>query len=162
MFIKIFTTGGSVDKIYSAIESNFVVNNPAIVGILETGNVNYQYDIEPLLKKDSLEITDRDRGLILNKVTNNPSRQIIITHGTDSIIDTAKILQAVKDKVIVLTGAMQPAAFINSDAQFNIGGAIIAVQTLAEGVYIVFNGQVWDPDMVVKDLDGNQFAPINR
>lgn len=162
MFIKIFTTGGSVDKIYSTIESNFVVNNPAIVGILETGNVNYQYDIEPLLKKDSLEITDRDRGLILNKVKNNPSRQIIITHGTDSIIDTAKILQAVKDKVIVLTGAMQPAAFINSDAQFNIGGAIIAVQTLAEGVYIVFNGQVWDPDMVVKDLDGNQFAPINR
>jgi L-asparaginase len=160
MELKIFTTGGSIDKHYSTRLSNFIVGDPQIGKVLEESNVNFSFEIEPLFQKDSLEITDADRRKILRKVKADPHHHILITHGTDTMILTAKVLSGIPGKVIVLTGAMQPAAFKVTDAAFNIGGAIIAVQNLPEGVYIVMNGQVFDPYKAQKNLELDRFEAI--
>jgi L-asparaginase len=160
MELKIFTTGGSIDKLYSTRLSNFIVGDPQIGKVLEESNVNFSFEIEPLFQKDSLEITDADRRKILRKVKADPHHHILITHGTDTMILTAKVLSGIPGKVIVLTGAMQPAAFKVTDAAFNIGGAIIAVQNLPEGVYIVMNGQVFDPYKAQKNLELDRFEAI--
>lgn len=155
--IKIFTTGGSIDKGYSTVESDFVVGEPQIASILRDANVALEYEVEPLLRKDSLEITDHDRQLITDRVAADPGRRIIITHGTDTMVETALRLATIRGKVIVLTGAMQPAAFKRTDAAFNIGCAILAVQTLPEGVYVVMNGRVFDPRRARKNLELDRF-----
>jgi L-asparaginase len=157
MSIKVFTTGGSIDKIYSTQESSFVVGEPQAGQILHEANVNIDYKVESLIKKDSLEITDADRRMIFERVKSDQHRHVVITHGTDTMILTAEMLQEIPDKVIVLTGAMQPAAFKRTDAAFNVGCAIIAVQTLPAGVYVVMNGQVFDPHKVRKNLELDQF-----
>ena len=160
MKIKIFTTGGSIDKIYSTQESTFVVGEPQFTNILQEANVTLDCEVESLFKKDSIDITDDDRRAIFEKVKSDPHRHIVITHGTDTMILTAKMLVQVPDKVIVLTGAMQPAAFKKTDAAFNVGCAIIAAQTLPDGVYVVMNGQVFDPHKAVKNLDLDRFEEI--
>jgi L-asparaginase len=157
MHIKIYTTGGSIDKTYSTRESNFVVGAPQVDQILKEANVSAAYTIEALFSKDSLDLSDADRRVILNKVRSTPERHILITHGTDTMIATARLLGAVSGKVIVLTGAMQPAAFKLSDAAFNVGGAMIALQTLLDGVYIVMNGKVFDPFAARKNLELDRF-----
>jgi L-asparaginase len=157
MKLKIFTTGGSIDKYYSTMESDFIVGDPMIADILKDANVSIDYEIESILKKDSLKITDQDRQQIFIKVKSDPANHVIITHGTDTMVETARSLAQVKGKVIVLTGAMQPAAFKQTDAAINIGAAIIAVQTLPEGVYLVMNGRVFDPNDTIKNLDLDQF-----
>jgi L-asparaginase len=161
MTLKIFTTGGSIDKIYSTKSSDFVVADPQIDDILRDANVSVAYGIVSLMKKDSLEITPADRQLIVEAVTAAPQQRIIITHGTDTMIDTAKALTGIPDKVIVLTGAMQPAAFKHTDAAFNIGCAVTAVQTLPDGVYIVMNGKIFDPINSRKNIDRNRFEPTD-
>lgn len=143
--IKIFTTGGSIDKMYSTQVSDFIVGRPQVEAILQEANTTIAYEIEALVMKDSLELSNDDRQLIANKVRAAPERHILITHGTDTMVATAQLLRDIPGKVIVLTGAMQPAAFKNSDAAFNIGGAVLALQTLPEGVYLVMNGRVFDP-----------------
>ena len=155
--IKIFTTGGSIDKGYSTKESSFVVGEPHIGPILQEANVAVAYEVESLLKKDSLEITDEDRQAIFHKIEADPHRQIILTHGTDTMVETAMLLRAVGGKVIVLTGAMQPTAFKQTDAAFNVGCAIIAVQTLPDGIYVVMNGRVFDPRRARKNLELDRF-----
>lgn len=157
MRIRIFTTGGSIDKIYSTKGSSFVVGEPQSGRILQEANVNLDYEVESLLRKDSLEITDDDRRVIFEKVKSDPHRHIVITHGTDTMILTAKMLCEIPDKVIVLTGAMQPAAFKRTDAAFNVGCAIIAVQTLPAGVYVVMSGRVFDPHKARKNLELDRF-----
>lgn len=121
MQIKIFTTGGSLDKGYSTRESAFVVQDPKVGTVLREAKVQFEFEVEPLFKKDSLEITDADRELICEKVREDPSSHIIITHGTDTMALTGRWLSSISGKTIVLTGAMQPAAFKDSDAPFNIG-----------------------------------------
>jgi L-asparaginase len=155
--IRIYTTGGSIDKTYSTKESSFVVGDPQIDTILRQANVILEYKVESLLKKDSLEITDDDRQSIADRIAADPHRQIVITHGTDTMVETALRLRAVGGKVIVLTGAVQPAAFKESDAAFNVGCAILAVQTLPEGVYVVMNGRVFEPHRARKNLDLDRF-----
>ena len=155
--IKIYATGGSIDKAYSTQESRLVVGEPQVSGILEEANVTLEWELHSILKKDSLEISDSDRRTIVEQVGQDPHHHIILTHGTDTIIDTARALAAVPGKVIVLTGAMQPAAFRRTDAPFNVGGAIIAAQTLPEGVYIVMNGRVFDPTRASKNLPMDRF-----
>jgi L-asparaginase len=157
MNVKIFTTGGSIDKTYSTQESTFVVGEPQVGKILREANVGLDYEIESLLKKDSLEITEQDRHLIFERVQSDPRRHVVITHGTDTMILTAKMLCAIPGKVIVLTGAMQPAAFKHTDAAFNVGCAIVAVQTLPEGVYVVMNGRVFDPHEARKNVEMDRF-----
>jgi L-asparaginase len=160
MKIRVFTTGGSIDKIYSTRESNFVVDEPVVAVILQQANVTIDYQTEPLFKKDSLELSNSDRQLIAEKVRLAPERYILITHGTDTMIATALELLGIPDKVIVLTGAMQPAAFKVSDAAFNVGGALTALQTLPEGVYLVMNGKVFNPCHVRKNLELDCFETI--
>lgn len=155
--ITIFTTGGSIDKFYSTKASDFVVGQPVIDQLLQEANVTIAYEVVSLLKKDSLEITDADRDHIFQAVSTNSSDRIIITHGTDTMIKTAQTLQPIIDKVIVLTGAMQPAAFKITDAVFNIGCAVMAVQTLPVGIYVVMNGTIFDPTQAVKNIEMDRF-----
>ncbi len=157
MKVKIFTTGGSIDKYYSTRESSFIVGEPQVEAVLREANLVIDYEVEPLFQKDSLEITDQDRQMIYDKVKGDSHHRILITHGTDTMAATARQLAQIPGKVIVLTGAMQPAAFKYSDAAFNLGCAFLAVQVLAEGVYLVMNGRVFDPQKTVKNLALDRF-----
>jgi L-asparaginase len=157
MKIQFFTTGGTIDKIYFDDLSEYKVGDPIIETILKDARINFDYKIESLIKKDSLDITDNDRFTIFNAVKKSKSKFIVITHGTDTMVKTAKMLKKITNKVIVLTGAMEPAKFKSSDAYFNLGGAIAAVQVLDHGVYICINGRVYNPDKVQKNRDLLQF-----
>ncbi|MGA8180524.1 MAG: asparaginase domain-containing protein [Desulfobacterales bacterium] len=160
MKIKIYTVGGTIDKIYFDRKSAYEVGESKIGEILTEANVNLEYEISPILHKDSLDMTDEDRRLIFNRISSDDHRHIVVTHGTDTMVQTAKTLKGILDKVIVLTGAMAPARFKYSDAAFNIGGAVAAVQVLKPGVYIVMNGRIFDPDCVKKNLERNWFEDL--
>ena len=160
MKIKIYTVGGTIDKVYFDQKSAYEVGESKIAEILKEANVNFKFDISSILQKDSLDMTDEDRGLIFDRISSDEHRHIVVTHGTDTMIQTAKKLKAVRDKVIVLTGAMEPARFKHSDAVFNVGAAIVAVQVLKPGVYIVMNGRIFDPDHVKKNLELNWFEDL--
>jgi L-asparaginase len=156
--MRIFTTGGSIDKRYSTQESDFVVGPPQIERILREGNVTFDYEIESLLRKDSLDLTADDRRRIVERVRATPHRLVLVTHGTDTMVETARALTPISRKVIVLTGAMQPATFKETDAAFNVGCAIAAVQVLPEGVYLVMNGRIFDPQTIRKDVARDRFV----
>jgi L-asparaginase len=111
-----------------------------------------------VLRKDSLDITAADRGRIHEAVASRPHQRVVITHGTDTMTETARVLHGLDGRIIVLTGALAPARFARSDATFNVGMAFAAVQTLAPGVYIVMNGQVFQADRVRKDRARNAFV----
>jgi L-asparaginase len=157
MKIHIFTTGGTIDKIYFDRKSEFQVGDPQIGEVLKEANVTLDYEISSLLRKDSLDLTDSDRELIRDTIAACPQRHIMVTHGTDTMIKTALSLQAVEDKTIVFTGAMQPAKFRMTDAVFNIACAFTAVQLLPPGVYIAMNGRIFDPLSARKNVDKNRF-----
>jgi L-asparaginase len=157
MRIKIFTTGGSLDKGYSTKESAFVVGDPGIGTILAEARVTFDYEVESLLKKDSLELTDQDRDLIFERVKEDPASHILITHGTDTMARTGQRLAGLDGKTIVLTGAMQPAAFKHTDAHFNMGFAMAALQILPAGVYLAMNGAIFDPHRARKNMELDQF-----
>lgn len=162
MDFRIFTTGGSIDKIYSTSASDFVVGDPQVEAILHEANTSFTYEVESLSNKDSLELTDEDRQLISSKVRSAAESRILITHGTDTMIATALALLDIPGKVIVLTGAMQPAAFKQSDAAFNVGCALIALQTLPHGVYLVMNGRLFDPRHARKNSNLDRFETTNE
>ena len=155
--LLIVTTGGTIDKVYFDDKSDFQVGEPQIGQILQELGVAFRFRVIPILRKDSLHITDADRELIRATVAAQPARHALITHGTDSMVDTARALDGLDDKTIVLTGALNPARFRGSDAEFNIGTAVGAVQSLAPGVYIAMNGRIWDPGKVRKNVDANRF-----
>ena len=160
MAIKIITTGGTIDKIYFDRKNEFQVGAPQIGDVLSEANVTLDYEIIQLLRKDSLDLTDADRQLICDTIRSDTGRLFVVTHGTDTILVTAKVLQKIDDKVIVLTGAMQPAKFRQTDAVFNIAAAITAVQLLSPGVYIAMNGKIFDPNNTRKNIDYNRFETI--
>ncbi len=162
MKIKILTTGGTIDKIYFDAKSEYQVGDPGIIEILKEANVNIDYDVETILRKDSLNLTDEDRGLIHSRVKSEPCERILVTHGTDTMIQTANCLQDIQGKIIVLTGSMQPARLRISDAAFNIGCTVIALQLLKPGVYIVMNGRVHNPAEIHKNVDENRFEITTR
>lgn len=157
MEIKFFAVGGTIDKVYFDAMSKYEVGESNISEILKNARVNFEYDISSLLKKDSLDMTDQDRLTIFQAVAQDPNDKIIITHGTDTMIETAKILSAIKNKVIVLTGSMEPARFHTSDAVFNLGSAVAAVQILSHGVYLAISGKIFSPDNVRKNRSLKQF-----
>jgi L-asparaginase len=157
MKIKIFTTGGTIDKVYFDQKSDYQVGDPQASGVLERANVFLDYEVESIIRKDSLDFTDEDRKLIRKKVESTPMEKVIITHGTDTMIDTAKVLKNISGKTIVMTGSMYPAQFRDSDAVFNIGCAVIATQILGPGVYIVMNGRIFKPHQVRKNVELNRF-----
>ncbi|CAM3352786.1 asparaginase domain-containing protein [Rhodothermus bifroesti] len=160
MDVKIFTTGGTIDKVYFDAQSVYEVGDPQIVDILHEANVTLTWDLETLFRKDSLELTDEDRAFIVEKVRQEPCARILITHGTDTMIETARALQGIRDKTIVLVGSLSPARFKRSDAEFNIGFALAAVQTLPPGVYIAMNGRIFTPERVRKNREANRFEAI--
>jgi len=162
MKIKIFTIGGTIDKVYFDRKSKYEVGKPQIGKILAEANVNFEYQIESILHKDSLDMTDRDRDLVFEAVQSDGHRHIVLTHGTDTMIQTGLKLKAISDKVVVLTGAMAPAIFKSSDAAFNIGSAIAAVQVLTPGVYIAMNGRIFDPEKARKNKDKNWFEDLEE
>lgn len=155
--IKILTTGGTIDKVYFDAKSTYEVGEPQIGEVLARSDVAFDYEIETLCQRDSLELTDGDRQLIHDAICNDGHRTFVVTHGTDTMARTARMLQDIPDKVIVLTGASQPARFYNSNAIFNIGCAIAAAQLLPSGVYIAMNGRVFDADRVRKNPETRRF-----
>ena len=122
--------------------------------------VAFDFEVTALMRKDSLHITDKDRTLIRATVEASNCSHVLITHGTDSIKDTAEALEGIEGKTIVLTGALNPARFRDSDAVFNIGCALGAVQSLPAGVYIAMNGKVWIPEEVRKNIRANVFEHV--
>ncbi len=158
--IQIFTVGGTIDKVYFDAKSTYEVGQPNIATVLADLPLNFDYEVTSLLQKDSLEMDTADRQLILEQINKSTESHIIITHGTDTMVETAKFLDTVKNKTIVLTGALEPALFKTSDAMFNIGCAVAAVQTLPLGIYITMNGQVFDCNNVVKNVAKSRFIEI--
>lgn len=159
--ILILTTGGTIDKIYFDAKSAYEVGPPNISRLLAELNLAIEYRVVSLLRKDSLELTGEDRELIRDRVKTAPERQVLITHGTDTMVETAERLGPITDKTIVLTGALEPALFKTSDAPFNIGCGLTAVQTLASGVYIAMNGRVFTSGNVRKNLRTNRFETLD-
>jgi len=162
MRIKFFTTGGTIDKIYFDAKSEFEVGPPQVLEVINEANITFEYEIESILRKDSLDMTDADRELIRQRVHAEPCSRVVITHGTDTMVKTARALGGIAGKRIVLTGSMQPARFRSTDAVFNIGAAIGAIQTVAPGVYIVMNGRVFDPSRTRKNPEKNCFEEITE
>lgn len=158
--LTIVTTGGTIDKIYFDDLSTYQIGEPEIGRILTSFGVNFTFNVIALMRKDSLHMGDDDRELIRRTIEAQPGEHVLVTHGTDTMIATARVLASIPGKRIVLTGALNPARFQNSDAVFNIGCAIGAVQSLPAGVYIAMSGRVWDPAKVRKNRDANRFEPI--
>lgn len=158
--LLIITTGGTIDKIYFDDKSDYQVGEPQISQILHAMHVAFEFEVSALMRKDSLHITHDDRKLIRAAIAASPASHVLITHGTDTMVETAQELQGLDGKTIVLTGALNPARFRDSDAIFNIGCAVGAVQALPPGVYIAMNGKVWDPEHVRKNRSQNRFEPV--
>jgi L-asparaginase len=155
--LKIITTGGTIDKLYFDDASEYKIGQPVIGDLLSAFNVAFKFEILSLMKKDSLHMTDDDRDLIKKVIEKSEEKHFLIPHGTDTMVDTAHYLSQIEGKIIVLTGALTPARFQNTDAIFNIGCAIAAVQTLKSGAWVIMNGKVWNPDHVIKNRDENRF-----
>ncbi|NII11577.1 asparaginase domain-containing protein [Oleiagrimonas sp. C23AA] len=158
--LTIVTTGGTIDKIYFDAKSDYQIGAPQIGDILSQLGVAFRFETISILRKDSLDLTDEDRQLIRRTIEAQPHRHVLVTHGTDSMVETAKVLEGIPGKTIVLTGALNPARFQGSDAVFNVGCAVGAVQSLPDGVWIAMNGRVWDPKQVRKNRDANRFEAL--
>ena len=161
MFIRFITTGGTIDKIYFDALSQFEVGDSLVKHILTDGLVEFDYDIVPILQKDSLEMTDEDREQLYKLISNDDTTRFVITHGTDTMPQTADKLAGLSGKTIVLTGALTPARFRTTDAVFNVGMAVAAVQACEPGVYIAMNGQVFPAGEVRKNRDANRFESLS-
>ena len=158
--LLIITTGGTIDKTYFDDKSDYQIGEPQISQILHAMHVAFEFEVSALMRKDSLHIQDKDRNLIRDAVATSDARHVLITHGTDSMVETASVLKGIPEKTIVLTGALNPARFRDSDAIFNIGCAVGAVQSLPPGVYITMNGTIWDPSQVRKNRLENRFESL--
>ncbi|MHB8425572.1 MAG: asparaginase domain-containing protein [Gammaproteobacteria bacterium] len=158
--LRVFTTGGTIDKIYFDAKSEYEVGGPQIGDILRETDAGFPFEITPLMRKDSLDMTDADRELIRHAIQDCREKHVLITHGTDTMVETAVKLQDIPGKTVVLTGALNPARFRGSDAIFNIGGAVVAVQSLPPGTYIVMNGRVFEALKVRKNREKNRFEDL--
>lgn len=160
MTITIFTTGGTIDKVYFDAKGAYAVGEPMVREILAHGRVTDPIPVVELFRKDSLEMAPADRDEIRAAVALCESTRVVITHGTDTMVETARVLQAVAGKTVVMTGALQPGRFVDSDASFNLGMALGVVQVLPAGVYIVANGRVFPAAAVRKNVELNRFEAL--
>ncbi|MBK6800054.1 asparaginase domain-containing protein [Novosphingobium sp.] len=159
--ILILTTGGTIDKNYFDALSEYRIVDSGIPALLAEARVALPLRVIELMRKDSLELSDADRALIAAAAREAPESRIVITHGTDTMTETAKVLAAqVPGKTMVLTGALSPARFAETDAPFNLGMAVAAVQTAPPGVWIAMSGQVFDGLKVRKDREAGKFVAI--
>ena len=157
MTIRIFTTGGTFDKVYFDALSEFRFGAPIVADLLAEANVDFDYEIDSLMQKDSLDMDDADREAILAAVSGSGDDRILIIHGTDGMVATARRLLDITDKTVVLFGAMQPARMRHSDAMFNLGFACAAVQLLPAGIHLAMNGRIFDPRKVAKNRAQGRF-----
>ena len=156
--IRIFITGGTFDKEYDELTGRLYFRDSHLPEMLKLGRSNLQLEIRTLMMIDSLEMTDADREIILEQCRNAPERRIVITHGTDTMVETARALAAsLHDKTIVLTGAMIPYKFGSSDGLFNLGSALAFAQTLPTGVYVAMNGRYFPANSVRKNRQTGMF-----
>jgi L-asparaginase len=162
MHIRFITTGGTIDKIYFDELSQFEVGESQMEHMLREGLVQFEYDIVPLMKKDSLEIADVDRTVLRDYIAADDATHYVVTHGTDTMPETAEVLSELEGRTIVLTGALTPARFRTTDAMFNVGMAVAAVQTLDPGVYIAMSGQVFEAGAVRKNRAENRFEDTDQ
>lgn len=162
MAIKIFVTGGTFDKEYDEIEGKLFFRDTHLPEMLKLGHCKVDLDSRTLMMIDSINMKDTDRAIILQNCRNAEEERIVITHGTDTMVDTARLLgAAIKDKTIVLTGAMIPYRFGSSDGLFNLGSALAFVQTLPHGVYVTMNGRFFTYDNVMKNKRLGEFEELN-
>lgn len=164
--IQVFTTGGTIDKIYFDAQSEFEVGDPLVAEILQTAGAQVPFEVEVLFRKDSLDITDEDRATIAQKIAAAETDRVLVTHGTDTMVPTAlAAVDALLDttdaagfgKTVVFVGSLTPARFRQTDAEFNVGFAWAAVQILPPGVYIAMNGRFFDARNVRKNRSRNRF-----
>jgi L-asparaginase len=161
MGIRIFVTGGTFDKEYDELEGRLFFKDSHLPEMLELGRSRVAVDVRTLMMIDSLEMSDADRQLILDQCLRSPEERIVITHGTDTMEVTARVLgSAVRGKTIVLTGAMVPYKFGSSDGLFNLGSALAFVQTLPPGVYIAMNGRCFTWENVRKNKRTGTFEEV--
>jgi L-asparaginase len=158
--LLIITTGGTIDKIYFDDMSDYQIGDPQIGHILNDLQVGFEFEVHPLMRKDSLHVTDDERQFIHDTIAASDAKHVLITHGTDSMVETALVLANIPGKTMVLTGALNPARFRDSDAVFNIGCAVGALHALPDGVWIAMNGCIWDPKKVRKNRNKNRFEEI--
>lgn len=162
MSIKIFVTGGTFDKEHDPISESFVFNETHVPELLKRSRSLLDTKVRTVMLIDSLEITEGDQSVILKACEDSEEDKIVITHGTSNMEKTAQFLgEKIKNKTIVLTGAMVPYAFTNSDAMFNMGAALAFVQTLPHGVYIAMNGKYYNWDNVTKNTKLGLFEEKN-
>jgi len=155
--LLIVTTGGTIDKIYFDDMSDYQIGEPLIGQILKQLQVGFKFKVKALMRKDSLHVTDENRLEIRAEIAASDTKHVLITHGTDSMVKTALVLSDIPGKTMVLTGALNPARFRDSDAVFNIGCAVGALHSLPPGVWIAMNGCIWDPRKVQKNRAKNRF-----
>ena len=161
MSIRIIVTGGTFDKRYDEIEGELNFKETHLPDILRQVRVSLPVVVETNQLIDSLNMTDDDRRHVLVACRDAAESQIVVTHGTDTMVETARVLaEAVLDKTIVLTGAMVPYSVVGSDSLFNLGGSMSAVQLLPPGVYVAMNGRVFAWDKVRKDRGRGIFEPL--
>ena len=161
MQIRLLITGGTIDKSYNMSNGELHFVDSHIPDMLARGRNRLAVEIETLMLVDSLDMSDQGRLQIVSRCRECEENHIVITHGTDTMVETARLLQdMVEDKTIVLTGAMIPWVFEDSDALFNLGCALAAAQCQPPGVYIVMNGRVFDANNVVKNRDEGVFETL--
>ncbi|MFN3459225.1 MAG: asparaginase domain-containing protein [Novosphingobium sp.] len=158
--ILVLTTGGTIDKAYFDALSEYQIVESGIPALIGEARVALPVRVLELMRKDSLELTDADRVLIAAAVREAPERHVVITHGTDTMTETAKGLSTIEGKTIVLTGALSPARFAETDAPFNLGMAFATAQVAAPGVWIAMSGQVFDGLKVRKDRAAGKFVAV--
>jgi len=158
--ILVLTTGGTVDKNYFDALSEYKITDSGIPALLAEARVALPFRVVELMRKDSLDLTEADRALIAATVREAPESRVVITHGTDTMTDTAQALAHIAGKTVVLTGALTPARFADSDAAFNLGMAVAAAQTCPPGVWIAMSGQVFDGLKVRKDRAAERFVAL--
>ena len=162
MHLRFITVGGTIDKVYFDQLSQYQVGVPGVARILEELPLGFAYQIESIMRKDSLDMTDADRLVVRAAVERSPEDRIVITHGTDTMIETARQLRGISGKRIVLTGAMVPYAFGSSDGLFNLGSALSFVQVLSPGVYVAMNGTHLEWDQVRKNKQLGIFEKLEQ
>ena len=151
--IEILCCGGTIDKIYFDAKSSYQVGEPAAIDILDRARVESP-PIKSIIKKDSLDMTDEDRRQVITAARQSTATRLVICHGTDTMAQTAKTLDAANlNKTVVLVGAFLPAIFRNSDADFNLGFALAAANTLSAGVYVTMNGKILPAQTAYKNVE---------
>lgn len=160
MKVRVLTTGGTLDKVYFDATSDYEVGEPMVPHVFREGRVTIEWSLELLMQKDSMELDAADRAAIREACERAEEDHLLITHGTDTMADTAGELIGIPDKVIVLTGALAPARFRETDAVFNLGLALGAVQSKPPGVYLAMNGTVFEAGKVRKNRDAGRFEVV--